>query len=260
MATAEITPKIPQDLTWDDLRAGVARLAKERGWHHGVPMVSIFDQGRRIVLAKGCPLADKHGHDIPVSMDGRPRVHVCSDADVNEAQDEPFTVNGWMTKPKLVAVGRYSKGAVVEKIDLTRERLDLLLRSALCQAGAVDADAELRAMVALYKRINRNQWDSYLLAGMFPETSKRSGVTYFFRKGRPTLALRIIPRPDGSGEDRHFLAALCTHPLAWYEQTFVGAYPPSDEVLANLLAVRADEHAFWKRAQQHALDDPMAGI
>jgi hypothetical protein len=251
-------PAVPEDLSWDDLRAGVAALCKQRGWHHGVPLMSIFDQSRRIVLAKGCPLSDKHGHDIPVFMDGATRVHVCSNTDVNEEVDEPEIVNMWQTKPKIIAVGHYSKGAVVEKFDYARKRLNLLLDTMLCQAGAVDAEAEIIALGALSKRVNKNQFDGYLLAGAFPETSKRSGVTYIFRKGRPTLAMKM-EKVEG-GEKRHFLAALCTHCLGWYEDTWVGAYPPTDEVVANLLAVRADEHAFWKKAVQHSLDDPLAGI
>ena len=251
-------PAIPGDLTWDDLRAGVHQLCKERGWHHGVPLMSIFDESRRIVLAKGCPLSDKHGHDTPVFMDGKTRVHVCTDTDVNECVDEPMVVNHWITAPKLIAVGQYSKGAVVEKFDYSRKRLELLLDSMLCQAGAVDAAAEVTALGALAKRVNKSQFDGYLLAGAFPETSKRSGVTYILRKGRPTLAMKMEKVPGG--EKRHFLAALCTHPLGWFEDTWVGAYPPTDEVVANLLAIRADEHAFWKRAVQHSLDDPLAGI
>jgi len=251
-------PAIPEKLTWDDVRAGVAMLARQRGWHHGVPIMSIFDQSRRIILAKGCPLSDVHGHDTPISMDGQTRVHVCQVSDVDEAQDEPYVVNMWKTTPKTIAVGKYSKGAVCFKSDGTRERLEMYLSSLLCQAGAVDAEAELHAMVSLLKRLNRNQRDSYILGGAFPETSKRSGVTYIFRKGRPTLALKI-EKVEG-GEKRHFLAALCSHPLAWFENTFVGAYPPSDEVLANLLSVRADEHAFWKKSHQHSLDDPAAGV
>ena len=129
----------------------------------------------------------------------------------------------------------------------------------ICQAGAVDSDAELRAMISLKNRINDNQWDSYLLGGAFPEKSKRSGVTYIFRKGLPTLAIKCQPQLEG-GEKHIFLAALCSHPLGWYQGTHVGCYPPSDEVLANLLSVRADEHKFWARANQHSLNDPLSGI
>ena len=252
-------PAVPEDLTWDDVRAGVAALSKKRGWHHGVPIMSIFDTSRRIVLAKGCPLSDTHGHDRPVFMDGATRVHVCSNEDVNEEVDEPECVNHWTMSPKIIAVMSKHGRSRVDKIDYSRERLTMYLDSLLCQAGAVDADAELMAMVALLKRLTRNQRESYILGGAFPETSTKSGVTYIFRKGRPTLAMKMERLPEG-GEKRRFLAALCSHPLAWYEDTWVGAYPPSDEVLANLLAVRADEHAFWKRSVQHTLDDPRAGI
>lgn len=257
MATTPAAPNAT-NLTWSDVRRGIAQLCRERGWHHGVPIMSSIDTTRRVILAKGCPLSDTHGHGVPVSMSGDPVLHVCSDGDVNEAQDEPYAVNTWFTAPKRVTVGKYSKGAVVVTTSAARERLDLLLNGVLCQAGAVDSDTELRAMCALRTRVNDNQWDAYILAGAFPETSKRSGVTYLLRKGLPTLALRMKPVPGG--EKRHFLAALCSHPLAYFEGTHVGCYPPTDEVVANLLAIRADEHAFWKRANQHTLDDPLGGV
>lgn len=246
------------DLTWDDLRVGVARLCKERGWHHGVPIMSIFDTSRRIVLAKGCPLSDTHGHDVPVFMDGKTRVHVCMNEDVNEEVDEPEVINHWTAPSKIIAVSSHHGRSSVEKFDYSRRRLELYMDSLLCQAGACDGDAELTAMVALLRRLNRNQRDSYILGSAFVETSKKSGVTYIFRKGRPTLAMRM-EKVEG-GEKRHFLAALCTHCLGWYEDTFVGCYPPSDQVLADLLAMRADEAKFWARSIQHSLQDPLSGI
>jgi hypothetical protein len=249
---------IKGELTWESLRSGVHELCKARGWHHGVPIVSIFDQDRKIVLAKGCPLADKHGHDVPVSMNGVPEVRVCSTSDVDEQDDSPMVVNVWTTRPKTIAVAKHSKGAIVEKFVTTNERLDMYITSMICQAGAVKPVAEWKAMGALLRRLNEVQHDSYILAGAFLEKSKRSGVMYCLRKGLPTLALK--PEKKADKVYFHFLAALCSHCLGWYQGTHVGVYPPSDQVLADLLAIRADEHDFWKRAQQHTLDDPMSAI
>ena len=81
-------------------------------------------------------------------------------------------------------------------------------------------------MMNLAERLKEAQVDSYMLSGMFLEISKRSGVRYLFRKGLPTIALR--DRADGG---IRFLAALCMHPLAYYENTFAGAMAPSDDVL-----------------------------
>jgi hypothetical protein len=247
------------ELSWNDVRHGVAKLCEERGWHHGVAMMSSTDPTRRVIMAKGSPLSEKHGHDVPVAIGGAPEVRVCSASDVNECQDEDYVVNTWHTTRKMIAVCNNRKGASVHKFEATTERFEMYLRTLLCQAGAVDSDAEFKAMIALRKRINDNQWDCYVLGNAFTETSERSNVTYIFRKGLPTIAMRCRPRPEG-GETRHFLAALCSHPLAWFEGTHVGAYPPTDEVLANLLAVRADEHMYWRKSIQHTLDDPLAAI
>lgn len=246
-------------LSWNDVRRGIASLCEDRGWHHGVPIMSSTDTSRRMILAKGCPLSETHGHDVPVSMDGRPQIHVCTSQDIDEAESGPLVVNAWNPTPFTVAVLRTRKGASVTRIDTSKDRLNMLMNTMVCQAGAVDSDAELKAMITLKGKINDNQWDSYLLAGGFPETSKRSGVTYLLRKGLPTLAIRCVPKPEG-GEERRFLAALCNHPLGYFEGTHAGAYPPTDEVIANLLSIRADEHALWKRSNQHGINDIQAGI
>lgn len=251
------------DLTWGDLRRGIALLCEERGWYHGVPIMSVTDKERRIVLAKGCPLSDIHGHDTPVDMSGSTYTHVCmsSDIDAYERGDVPEEVNVWMPSPRAYfAMKKRGKG-VVGKVDMTTARFTMFLRSFVCQAGACDSNAELTAMIALKGRINDNQWDSYILGNAFPETSKRSGVTYIFRKGRPTIALKCRPRTDGEpGEEHHFLAAMCMHPLAWYHGTHVGSYPPTDEVIAHLLLMRADEHRYWRECNQHPLTAVEAGI
>jgi len=35
---------------------------------------------------------------------------------------------------------------------------------------------------------------------------------------------------------------------------------PTDDVIAHLMLMRADEHGFWKRANQHPLDRLEAGL
>lgn len=259
---AEILEQHPE-LTWTDLRRAIARMCEERGWHHGVPIMSSTDSSRSLVLAKGCPLSDIHGHDVPVNLVGGSSVHVCrsEDIDAYENGDCPEDVNYWIPSPRAYVVMRKRGKAKVGRVDLTEDRFNMFVRSLLCQAGAADSNAELTAMIALKGRINQNQWDAYILGNAFPETSKRSGVTYIFRKGRPTIAMRCRPCTDGQpGETRRFLAALCSHPLAWYQGTHVGSYPPSDEVLAHLLMMRADEHRYWRECNQHGLTEINAGI
>src|SRR5581483_4192017 len=52
----------------------------------------------------------------------------------------------------------------------------------------------------------------YLLTGMFLETSKRSRLTYLFRKLKPTVV--IDARSKSSDESARILCALCMHPIA----------------------------------------------
>jgi hypothetical protein len=63
-----------------------------------------------------------------------------------------------------------------------------------------------------------------MLTGHFPEISKRSGVTYLFRRGRPTIALRQ------DEEVNYALCALCLHPIGYYGDTWAGVMCPTDEV------------------------------
>ena len=142
------------------------------------------------------------------------------------------------------------------------ESLGLLVGSILTSAGSNSVDAELTAHKQLLTVLSKAQIASYILCGSFIEESTRSGVTYIFRKGRPTIAIRAVTRKEGTvtTTDFVFLAALCCHPGGYFEDTFVGVLPPSDEVYANLLLLRADEHGYWKRSIQHPIHHPQSGV
>lgn len=115
-------------------------------------------------------------------------------------------------------------------------------------------EAEMTALQKLAELIDTHPFKSYFITGVFAETSKRSGVTYLFRKLRPTLALRTDP-------DRvRTIAALCLHPIAYYADSYAGAMVPTDDVIAHLMLMRADEHLFWRRANQHPAWSTQSGI
>ena len=84
--------------------------------------------------------------------------------------------------------------------------------------------------------------------------SKRSQVTYMFRRGRPTIAIR----QDETGGFP--LCALCLHPIGYYADTWAGVMCPTDEVIAHLLMMRGSEEKYWANANQHPVDHPAAGI
>ena len=127
------------------------------------------------------------------------------------------------------------------------------MRTLSC-ADAWGIEQEGNAVQLLGTMVRHRQLKQYLLTGMFVETSKRSGITYVFRKLRPTIAMK----PDGDG--MRILAALCLHPIAYYQDSWAGAMTPSDDVAAHLAMMRGDEHLFWKRSNQHRPDRPEAGL
>jgi len=242
-------------ITMEGLHYGLGVMCAERGWHHGVPVFSCTDQGHALILAKGSPLSEKgYGPKNPFTY-GKPN----KPKPTEEELDGLRLVNAWRPTPTSVQVYEDNKGRFKLRIPDAHMRFRTLMDTLIVRAGAVVVHNEYRALQLLVTKINQNQWESYILSGAFPETSKRSGVTYIFRKGFPTIAMRERMLPEG-GAKREFLAALCMHPLAYYEDTFAGSYPPTDEVLAHLLLMRADEHAFWKRYNQHELTDPLSGI
>jgi len=134
------------------------------------------------------------------------------------------------------------------------DRLAFTIRT-LDAAAVWPVEAERKAQKKLATLIRPDLFELYELTGHFPEISKRSLVTYLFRKGRPTIALRQTE--DGVS---NVLCALCLHPIGYYGDTWAGVMCPTDEVIAHLLMMRGSEDKFWANANQHPLDRPAAGL
>lgn len=245
----------PGELTWKAVRWGVNKLCEERGWHHGCPMPSATVNGHRLMVAKGAPLSSITGL-LDFAL-GTSSVHIDTTETINE--DALYRVNEWHVPPKRVELYRDSKGMFKMQMPVIHERLKFWLDTMCVRAGAMDWETEITAMRSLQEKITDSQWASYILSGMFPEKSERSGVTYILRKGLPTIAMTEKPRPDGKMQ-RHFLCSLCLHPMAYFVDTWAGSQPPSDEVMAHLMLIRCDEHFFWKRSGQHPIHDPRAAV
>ena len=133
------------------------------------------------------------------------------------------------------------------------DRLTFTIRT-LDAAVVWPVEAERKAQERLAGLIPADAFELYALTGHFPEVSKRSGVTYLFRRGRPTIALRQ------NEEVNYALCALCLHPIGYYADTWAGVMCPTDEVIAHLLLMRGSEEKFWANANQHPLDRPAAGM
>lgn len=135
-------------------------------------------------------------------------------------------------------------------------RLAFTIRT-LDAAAVWPVEAEKKAQEKLATLIPKEAFELYQLTGHFAETSKRSRVTYLFRKGRPTIALR---QDEDTETVTAVLCALCLHPIGYYGETWAGVMCPTDEVIAHLLMMRGCEEKYWANANQHPVDHPAAGV
>lgn len=131
-----------------------------------------------------------------------------------------------------------------------------MLDTLMC-SHAWGLEQESRAIQTLGTLLRHHIFKSYLLTGMFLETSKRTGLTYVFRRLRPTV---VIDAKVPEGQSIRVRCALCMHPIAHYEDTWAGAMTPTDDVIAALMMMRGDEPMFWRRSTQHPPWEPNAGI
>lgn len=115
-------------------------------------------------------------------------------------------------------------------------------------------EQESKALQLLGQHIRHHAFKHYLLTGQFIESSKKSGVTYMFRKLRPTIAMK-----EKKGA-MCVLATLCMHPIGYYKGTWAGAMCPTDDVIAHLMLMRGDEAMYWRRCNQHAAGHPASGL
>ncbi len=111
-------------------------------------------------------------------------------------------------------------------------------------------EAEIRAMAKLKSLVSDHQYHTYFMTGVFAETSKRSKVSYLFRRLRPTIAL----------SKNVVLCSLCTHALGYYADSWAGVMVPTDDVITHLMLMRADERKFWAKCEQHDENEILADI
>ena len=137
------------------------------------------------------------------------------------------------------------------------ERLNLWL-STIGASDGWDWAAERKAKAKLKSMVTPRAYRHYDLTGSFMETSKRSGLTYVFRRLRPTMVLS--PRSRRGMDSMRCIAVLCMHPIGYYEQSWGGCMVPTDDVIAHLSFMRGDEARYWGVANQHKASAPEAGI
>lgn len=233
----------------------LSRWAAAQGWPYGVPIPSFGPSQKRLVIAKRAPFGDR---TVPILSYPEMRGDVIPrELREKTEQDSWKLINSWIGRDGcrvfIIETTDGKRNAYLDQHPVV-ERFHRMIETIGARQFAVLARAEAKAMCNLADRLTIAQADSYVLNGCFIESSKRSKVRYLFRRGLPTIAL------CDRGATVGFLAALCLHPLAYFDDTFAGSMAPSDEVLAHLLMMRSDEHRFWKESNQHPIYDPRSGI
>lgn len=168
--------------------------------------------------------------------------------------DDWVEVNRFYSRKKksYVVIWRLPDGKFQWGLDRAVNHFDQDMTTMGCSV-AWSIESESKALRALAEIVPHHIFKMYLLTGMFLETSPRSGVTYVFRKLRPTVAL--------SGAERlRIIACLCMHPIGYYAGSWAGSMCPTDDIIAHVLLMRGDEKMYWRRCNQHPAWHPNAGL
>lgn len=173
-------------------------------------------------------------------------------------EDGYTLINEWHSRRLrcLVSIIRHNGRTIVCRTNRhLGKRVNFLVQT-MGVSCAWDLDAELKAQALLQTLVKPHIWQMYVCTGTFLETSRRSQLTYIFRRCRPTL----VVSPHTGDDHMRVVTALCLHPIAYYAKSFGGGMTPTDDVIAHLLLMRGDEHLYWRRANQHDPDSPEAGL
>lgn len=173
-----------------------------------------------------------------------------------EPEEGVTFVNRWWSRRLRAEVYVYEEDGKRKAATLPHHhRLSMELHTMGC-SYAWGLEQEHNALKLLGTLVKHHIFKQYALTGTFLETSARSGLTYFFRRLRPTVVIDNRP----GVESTRIVACLCAHPIGYYAETFAGAMTPTDDVVAHLMMMRGDEALFWKRSTQHPPWAPQAGL
>jgi hypothetical protein len=238
-----------QTVSRDEILEHLSVIAEEHGYPYGLPLPEFTEKNSMhpLVLARGVP------------MRGIFEVNQGFTEMQQELTQRKIKVrNSWTTLgDQTVCVVDTTEGPMAWPRPHAGERLRKFMETTLTRAAsAASAEAEMKAMESLKKRLGVGPWASYVLNGAFGEASERSGIHYIFRKGLPVLAVSFRTPNQGG----RVLAALCLHPMGYFRGTFAGVMTPTDEVIAQLLMMRANEHKFWAKSGQWPVTDSRSGV
>jgi hypothetical protein len=246
-----------------ELDQQVARASKERPVTGGIPVPRDGDPSfslesrhphRQLLEDAACL------HD-PAELRRMVSWYRCAEAAALEPETALTWARSWYSDRLQADVdvyqtkaGRYVLGGPPRRVSAVwMDRLYLFSRTQLA-ARRFSLRAERRAQQRLRAVVSLQQWRAYMVTGAFAEVSPRSGVTYWLRRLRPTIALtHRLGR-------RGVRTALCLHPVGYHNESFAGLLAPSADVFTHLMLLRCDEHRFWRTAEQHSFADPRSGL
>lgn len=233
-------PETQEKLTWEQQRRILDFIAKEKGLWAGIPS----------------PVPGTHLR-VEKTFPGREILEAANLVNEEKSEDEKIKIRNvfWCMHWKSNIIVIEQEGRIFHRKLPGFHSLDKLINT-LEASIAWDLSAETKAIELLADLLTDDQLRSYFLAGVFLEKSKKSGVTYMFRKLRPTVALAAGRKNEGM----RIICTLCMHPIAYYADSWAGAMVPTDDVIAHLMLMRTDERKFWARSVQHAAYEPESGI
>jgi hypothetical protein len=236
--------------SWAEVGKRLNALATSEGEWSGIPTLL---PGLTLSLVDDHPWADRLAGAQTIVDENEPKETVtCTEDDLKWQ-----VVNAWYSRKEQRTILIITDG---EKFEIMRSskhdhvrRLDLAFNTFKAHEAWL-VETEMIAQQKLMTLIKPHLFNAYFLTGMFVETSKRSRLTYVFRRLRPTI---VISWKGGKGEP---ICTLCLHPIGYYDDSFAGSMCPTDEVIAHLMLMRGDEHLYWKRANQHEPWRPESGL
>lgn len=234
---------------YSGLRSGLAKLAEERSEWAGLPMP-----------LEDCPLIVEPKYPRAQALMAFRKA--ATEEGIKDAEEAAFSAKRKL-RGRFYSIHRRADILIWDEPDGSIEwGIDPVPHSFGAQfqtLGAQEAwgiEQEHAALQTLATLVAHRQMKQYLLTGSFLETSLRSGLTYMFRKLRPTV---VIDNRDPNGHPK-IRAALCMHPIAYYRGSWAGAMCPTDDVVAHLMLMRGDEPLYWRRSNQHPAWRPEAGL
>jgi len=235
-----------EELSFDQVKKLLATAAEMKGEWAGIPCAL---EDMRLIMEPRYPYPE-----IAKTKASEEEDKILALFDIIEKKRGTKVVNQWYDGRRVISVVQDKNGRAhhLKSPTYGGRSVDLQINT-IGAARAWDVDAEFIAMIRLRQLLKNWPWSSYVMTGSFLETSPRSKIMYMFRRCRPTLAFA------NDGEKVRILAALCLHPIGYYQDSFAGVLVPTDDVIAHLLLMRADEKKFWSKANQHHLWEPEAG-